>query len=67
MNQEKRTIICGLKKKHTLNVKTHIDKKMDGENGTILTLAIKAARAVLISERADFKLGKVIREEKSFL
>lgn len=40
---------------------------MDGENGTILTLAIKAARAVLISERADFKLGKVIREEKSFL
>ena len=40
---------------------------MDGENGTILTLAVKATRAVLISERADFKGGKIIREKKSML
>lgn len=40
---------------------------MDGENGTILTVAVKAARAVLILERADFKVGKIIREEKSMM
>lgn len=38
---------------------------MDGENGTMLTLAVKAARAVLISERADFKVVKLLEKRRA--
>lgn len=52
------------KKKHTLNVKTHIDKKNGWRKWHHTNTCYKSSKSCINFRRADFKLGKVIRRKE---